>query len=97
MDETQPLLPDVPPEPIPSDLDKDIVTFDVDGDPENPEDWPNTYKWGIVALLAFMAFTVFVLTTLPCMTFPIPLPRLTLLSPRQGRSHVYRWSRSPTG
>ncbi|KAJ9637500.1 hypothetical protein H2204_004649, partial [Knufia peltigerae] len=58
MDETQPLLPDVPPEPIPSDLDKDIVTFDVDGDPENPEDWPNTYKWGIVALLAFMAFTV---------------------------------------
>ncbi|KAK6368188.1 hypothetical protein LTS17_009929 [Exophiala oligosperma] len=58
MDETQPLLPDVPPEPIPSDLDKDIVTFDVDGDPENPEDWPNTYKWGVVALLAFMAFTV---------------------------------------
>ncbi|KIW16762.1 hypothetical protein PV08_03952 [Exophiala spinifera] len=58
MDETQPLLPDVPPEPIPADLDKDIVTFDVDGDPENPEDWPQTYKWSIVALLAFMAFTV---------------------------------------
>ncbi|KAK4497736.1 hypothetical protein PRZ48_010389 [Zasmidium cellare] len=36
----------------------DIVDFDPEGDEENPMDWPTTYKWGIVALLAFMAFTV---------------------------------------
>ncbi|KIW22889.1 uncharacterized protein PV07_11137 [Cladophialophora immunda] len=61
MDETQPLLrntiqaqqgPDKAAQPT------DIVDFDPNGDPENPRDWPNAYKWGIVALLAFMAFTV---------------------------------------
>lgn len=77
MDETQPLLPDNPTEPIPSNLDKDIVTFDADGDPENPEDWPKTYKWGIVALLAFMAFTVFVLTYLTHSFLLRCFPRLT--------------------
>lgn len=62
MDETQPLLPaeaartselerDQP-------ADKNLVTFDPEGDAENPLDWPNTYKWSIVGLLAFMAFTV---------------------------------------
>ncbi|OTA57683.1 major facilitator superfamily transporter [Hypoxylon sp. EC38] len=61
MDETQPLLQDahlvyVEREDDPSS--KDIVDFDPNGDAENPMEWPNAYKWGIVALLAFMAFTV---------------------------------------
>ncbi|KAJ4291667.1 hypothetical protein N0V90_009562 [Kalmusia sp. IMI 367209] len=30
------------------------------GDVENPREWPMAYKWGMVALLAFTAFTVFV-------------------------------------
>lgn len=39
-----------------------IIDFDQhhDGDPENPMDWPTAYKWSIVSLLAFMAFTVYV-------------------------------------
>lgn len=64
MDETTPLLPDVLPIPqddrrshVPS---KDLVDFDPLGDEDNPMDWPVAYKWGIVALLAFMAFTVYV-------------------------------------
>lgn len=36
----------------------DVVDFDPNGDEDNPMDWPTSYKWGIVALLAFMAFTV---------------------------------------
>jgi hypothetical protein len=36
----------------------DIVDFDPNGDPENPMEWPTAFKWSIVALLAFMAFTV---------------------------------------
>lgn len=62
MDETQPLLP---PEAVRTPalerdqpVDKNLVTFDSNGDAENPLDWPNTYKWSIVGLLAFMAFTV---------------------------------------
>ncbi|KAF1943356.1 MFS multidrug transporter-like protein [Clathrospora elynae] len=27
-------------------------------DPEDPKNWPSTFKWGIVSLLALMAFTV---------------------------------------
>lgn len=64
MDETTPLLPDEA-TAIPGNdqqnlgaLRKDIVEFDPNGDPENPMDWPSAYKWGIVALLAAMAFTV---------------------------------------
>jgi hypothetical protein len=66
MDESTPLLPDEATNPIPrNDLlervpNKDIVDFDPHGDTENPMDWPKAYKWGIVALLAFMAFTVYV-------------------------------------
>jgi hypothetical protein len=45
----------------------DIVDFDPNGDPENPQDWPKAYKWSIVALLAFMAFTVYVAR---CMLVP---------------------------
>lgn len=64
MDETTPLLPDEA-TAIPGDDQqilgaprKDIVDFNPNGDPENPMDWPSAYKWGIVALLAAMAFTV---------------------------------------
>lgn len=69
MDETTPLLPDEAIAPVISNdqldrvLNKDIVSFDPDGDAENPMDWPKAYKWGIVALLAFMAFTVYVCLT----------------------------------
>ncbi|KAJ4422699.1 hypothetical protein N0V82_002596 [Gnomoniopsis sp. IMI 355080] len=64
MDETTPLLPDeataIPGNDqqilgVPS---KDTVDFDPNGDPENPMDWTAAYKWGIVSLLAAMAFTV---------------------------------------
>ncbi|KAI1848884.1 hypothetical protein JX266_005312 [Neoarthrinium moseri] len=61
MDETQPLLPESHQVPIPEQdqiADKDTVTFDPRGDAENPLDWPAAYKWSIVGLLAFMAFTV---------------------------------------
>ncbi|KAI1453459.1 major facilitator superfamily transporter [Annulohypoxylon moriforme] len=61
MDETQPLLQDahlVYVEREDDPASKDIVDFDPDGDAENPMEWPQAYKWGIVALLAFMAFTV---------------------------------------
>ena len=40
---------------------KDVVDFDPNGDLENPRDWPKAYKWSMVALLAFMAFTVYVI------------------------------------
>lgn len=35
-----------------------IVTFDPEGDPLNPLEWPRLYRWGIVLLLAFQAFSV---------------------------------------
>lgn len=64
MDETQPLLQDVhlvyDEREVPAP-NKDIVDFDPNGDAENPIEWPKAYKWGIVSLLAFMAFTVYVL------------------------------------
>lgn len=37
-----------------------IVEFDPNGDPANPITWPPAYKRGVVTLLAFMAFTVYV-------------------------------------
>lgn len=67
MDETTPLLPSATAEILADDrriLDgavvnhKDIVDFDPNGDPENPQDWASSYKWGIVALLAIQAFAV---------------------------------------
>ncbi|CAN8101015.1 unnamed protein product [Discula destructiva] len=61
MDETTPLLrvPSIPDADRQGDVpSKDLVDFDANGDPENPMDWPTSYKWGIVALLAAMAFTV---------------------------------------
>ncbi|KAK3339962.1 major facilitator superfamily domain-containing protein [Lasiosphaeria hispida] len=35
-----------------------VVDFDPNGDVDNPLEWPIAYKWGIVALMALMAFTV---------------------------------------
>ena len=62
MDETLPLLPDQERDLI-AECDegtrKDIVDFDPSGDAENPADWPASYKWGVVVLLALMAFTVY--------------------------------------
>jgi hypothetical protein len=63
MDETQPLLAEVrliDTERCDEVSREDIVDFDVDGDAENPMEWPTAYKWGIVSLLAFIAFTVYV-------------------------------------
>ena len=34
------------------------IGFDPDGDPDDPKQCSRGYKWGIVALLAAMAFTV---------------------------------------
>jgi len=36
----------------------DIVDFDPAGDEDNPIEWAPAFKWGVVALLAVMAFTV---------------------------------------
>ncbi|KAK5094751.1 hypothetical protein LTR24_003451 [Lithohypha guttulata] len=70
MNETQPLLRDIHENDLERILSKDgydnsqIVDFEPNGDPENPIDWPKTYKRGIVALLALMAFT----TTFTCIS-----------------------------
>lgn len=66
MDENVPLLANPEAEEceigerLDEDARKDIVGFDPAGDPENPMEWPVAYKWGIVALLALTAFTVYV-------------------------------------
>lgn len=59
--EEQPLL-----RPLPEDIetgskhcDKSI-DFDPNGDSEDPRQWPRAFKWAMVLLLAFMAFTVYV-------------------------------------
>ncbi|KAI0905252.1 MFS transporter [Ustulina deusta] len=61
MDETQPLLAEVrivDTERCDEVSRKDIVDFNGDGDAENPVEWPAAYKWGVVLLLSFTAFTV---------------------------------------
>ncbi len=64
MDETLPLLEQQrsvasTPQVLSDDLSKrDIVDFNPDGDDENPLDWPQRYKWGIVLLLALTHFTM---------------------------------------
>lgn len=69
MEETSPLLPvaDIAPSEPPTnsgDSSKDdiLIEFDVNGDSENPMEWPKSYRWMIVGLLAFMSFTVYVQT-----------------------------------
>lgn len=77
IDESQPLLAAVDEharahtnEPVIYDPRKPelIVDFDPNGDPENPKEWSNAFKWGITTLLAFMAFTV----TFNCIS-PVPV------------------------
>ncbi len=66
MDETQPLLAEVrivDTERCDEVSRKDIVDFNGDGDAENPVEWPAAYKWGVVLLLSFTAFTVYVITS----------------------------------
>ena len=62
MDETVPLLLshdlESPLQRVESKDDDYIIDFDPAFDAENPLDWPRAYKWAVVALLAFMAFTV---------------------------------------
>lgn len=59
MDERQPLLAaEAAARRVEAGERLDIVEFDPHGDAENPQDWSNRYKWCVVALLAFMAFTV---------------------------------------
>ena len=64
MDETAPLLHGRTEDHVAqstadvSSIAAGVVKFQPDGDPENPVDWPSSYKWGIVSLLAFMGFTV---------------------------------------
>lgn len=58
MDETQPLLGPVDEQPRHPTFSQSLVEFDPTGDQDNPLDWPQAYKQGAVALLAFMAFTV---------------------------------------
>jgi hypothetical protein len=60
LDENQPLLGadndrSRPQDEAEEELD---IDFDPSGDPDNPLEWPATFKWTIVALLALMAFTV---------------------------------------
>lgn len=55
--ETQPLLGHVD-EDEGRTTDRPSVDFDPNGDPDNPLEWSKGYKRGVVALLAFMAFTV---------------------------------------
>ncbi|RDW65111.1 hypothetical protein BP6252_10762 [Coleophoma cylindrospora] len=57
MDERQPLLGPID-APQQSIADQPLVDFDKNGDPENPLDWPKSYKRGVVLLLALMSFTV---------------------------------------
>jgi hypothetical protein len=57
MDESAPLLHPLNEPPHPT-VTNPLVEFDPNGDPENPLDWPQSYKLGVVALLALMSFTV---------------------------------------
>ncbi len=50
--------------------------FDPNGDPENPEEWPGTFKWMITSLLVFMAFNVYACPY----SIPLPSPSFSLMS-----------------
>lgn len=58
--ERQPLLPPEAPTHYYQEGDdkSKIVEFDPNGDSDNPLDWPAKFRWSIVLLMAFMAFTV---------------------------------------
>lgn len=74
MDETQPLLAVVS-QPI-NTTEQDNESFDhridfnPNGDPENPLEWPKAYRNGVILLLAFMSFTVYVFPNIMIFTSP---------------------------
>lgn len=58
VEEQQPLLrPIINDAEADGEQDKIILDFEAE-DPENPRNWDPKFKWFIVFLLAFMAFTV---------------------------------------
>ncbi len=58
VEEQQPLLRPIV-EAVEGNVKHDEVILDFEaGDPENPREWDSKFKWLIVFLLAFMAFTV---------------------------------------
>ncbi|KAI7715656.1 hypothetical protein KC353_g5924 [Hortaea werneckii] len=78
-DEEQPLLQSdrtLPPSYNPTpDPDADFAS---DGDQDDPRQWPMAYRWGLVSLLALMAFTV----TFTCISVvPVAGPIIADLSP----------------
>ncbi|KAI6856469.1 hypothetical protein KC338_g4503 [Hortaea werneckii] len=80
IDEEQPLLrPDRAPQSISYHASQDPdADFDPDGDQDDPLQWPMTYRWGLVSLLALMAFTV----TFTCISVvPVAGPIIADLSP----------------
>lgn len=61
VDENQPLLvasEDARRHEDEEDVLHGAIDFDPAGDPGNPLEWPSAFKWSIVALMAFMSFTV---------------------------------------
>ncbi|RMY98385.1 hypothetical protein D0860_08525 [Hortaea werneckii] len=80
IDEEQPLLrPDRAPQSISHHATQEPdADFDPDGDQDDPRQWPMTYRWGLVSLLALMAFTV----TFTCISVvPVAGPIIADLSP----------------
>jgi hypothetical protein len=70
MAETDPLLRWVSHEQVIDDPQEEAdayqdVEFNSEECYDNPMNWPNSYKWGVIALLAFMAFTVYLLFSPP--------------------------------
>jgi len=61
MDETSPLLPDQDESRLEQQGNLSGVLADagIKVDLDRPQDWPAHYRWGVVGLLAFMAFTVY--------------------------------------
>ncbi|GAB1743061.1 hypothetical protein NU219Hw_g8756t1 [Hortaea werneckii] len=52
--------------------------FDLEGDQDDPRQWPMAYRWGLVSLLALMAFTI----TFTCISVvPVAGPIIADLSP----------------
>jgi len=97
---------------IPTTASQADYDFDFDplGDVDNPLEWPIALKWGIVTLLALMAFTVYVLSLSGVVAQPLhsflslhfsgnisPSPRTAPLhrDPRSGYRRLPRF-RGPT-
>lgn len=45
--------------------------FDPNDDQDDPRQWPMAYRWGLVSLLALMAFTVY--ASIPPTSLPLPI------------------------